>query len=112
MIYLNCNKDEDGNPIFSFSKRHGSWYGKPGFPVHTDSYDIYDYIGDDSIWFFTTLGLDISFLKENVEKWDQLDSYLAAEAAVKNKKVVNDSSERGVKITYDFLEQARKEDRF
>ena len=62
--------------------------------------------------FFTTLGLDISFLEENVEKWDQLDSYLAVEAAVKNRKVVNDSSERGVKITYHFLEQARKEDRF
>ena len=61
---------------------------------------------------FYNIGLDISFLEENVEKWDQLDSYLAAKAAVKNRKVVNDSSERGVKITYDFLEQARKEDRF
>ena len=62
MIYLklNCNKDEDGNPIFSFSKRHAiCWYGKAGFPVHTDSYDIYDYIGDDSIGFFTTFELDI-----------------------------------------------------
>ena len=34
-----------------------------------------------------------------MEKWDQLDSYLADEAAAKNRKVVNDSSERGVKIT-------------
>ena len=91
---LNCNKDEDGNPIFSFSNSHGSWYGKPGFPVDTDSYDIYDYIGEDSIGFFTTLGLDVSFLEENVEKREQLDSYFAAEAAVKNRKVVKDSPER------------------
>ena len=95
MIYLNCNKDEDGNSIFSFSKRHGSRYGKPGFPVHTDSYDIYDYICDDSIGFLTTLGLEISFLEENMKKRDPLDSYLAAKAAVKNRKVVNHSSERG-----------------
>ena len=39
----------------------------------------------DSIGFFTTLGLDISFLEENVKKWDQLDSYLAAEAAMTGK---------------------------
>ena len=45
---------------------------------------MYDYIGEDSIGFFTTLGLDISFSEENVEKWDRLDSYLGAEAAVKN----------------------------
>ena len=44
-----------------------------------------------------------------MEKWDQLDSYLAA---VKKRKVVYDPSERGVKITYDSLEQAREEERF
>ena len=46
---------------------------------------MFDYIGENSIGFFATLGLDISFLEEKMEKWDQLDSHLTAEAAVKNR---------------------------
>ena len=70
MLYLGCERDEDDNVVFSFSKRHGSWYGKPGFPEETESYEIYDYIGADSIGFFTILGLDMTFLQENVEDWE------------------------------------------
>ena len=107
MIYLNCNKDEDGNPIFSFSKPHGSWYGKSGFPIDTD-YDIYVWLHRWGFnWFFFT-----HIIFEGVWK-NGISSILIfrAKAAVKNRKVVNDSSERIVRITYDFLEQARKEDR-
>ena len=71
-----------------------------------------DYIGPDSIGFFTILGLDTDFLEESVKDWAASPTYQAAKAAVKNLPVVNDAAERGVKITSDFLDSARNEERF
>ena len=112
MILLALEKDEDGDITFSFSQRHGSWYGKPLFPESTKSYEISDYIGPDSIGFFITLGLDLDFLEESVDMWENSGSYKAAKSAVDSIPVINDASERGVKITSDFLESAKKEERF
>ena len=52
MYMLALDKDEDGDIEFQFNQRRGSWYGKPVFPESTESYDIIDYIGPDSIGFF------------------------------------------------------------
>ena len=52
-----------------------------------------------------------SFCK-TVDEWDNSPSYEAAKAAVKSLPVVNDGAERGVKITSEFLESARKEETF
>ena len=50
----------------------------------------------------------MSFLEESGENWEDSESYNAAKLAVKNRKVINDAAERGVKITADFLDQAKK----
>ena len=64
-----------------------------------------------SIGFFITNGLDVDFLEESVDTWeDPESSYQEAKAAVKTVPVVNDGAERGVKISSDFLEDARKEE--
>ena len=95
---LNCEVDEEGDKSFAFKKKHGSWFGKPGFPECTDSFDISDYMGPDSIGFFTTLGLDLNFLEHNAESREELESYQAALKAVKHLKVVNDAAERMVEV--------------
>ena len=112
MYLLALDKDEDGDYSFVFTQRHGSWYGKPSFPESTESYDIADYVTPQSIVFFTTMGLDVEFLYDTVDEWDNSPSYEAAKAAVKSLPVVNDGAERGVKITSEFLESARKEETF
>ena len=88
LYYLNCEVDEEGDKSFAFKKKHGSWFGKPGFPECTDSYDISDYMGPDSIGFFTF--------------WEELESYQAALKAVKHLKVVNDAAERGGEVNSRF----------
>ena len=114
MILLGIDQDEDGDAVITLRKRSGSWYGKPEFPEleETGSYNISDYIRPDSIGFFTILGLDTDFLEESVKDWAASPTYQAAKAAVKNLPVVNDAAERGVKITSDFLDSARNEERF
>ena len=53
----------------------------------------------------------MDFLEESVDTWeDPESSYQEADAAVKTVPVVNDGAERGVKISSDFLEDARKEE--
>ena len=112
MYHLACETDEEGDSFFTFSKRHGTGYGKPGFPECTESLDIQDYLGPDSIGFFTTLGLDLNFLHHDANTWEDLQSYQEARKAVKHLKVVNDAAERGVKLSADFMGVARREDRF
>ena len=43
----------------------------------------------------------MSFFEQSVQ--NRVDSYNAAKSAVQNRKVINDSAKRGVKITADFL---------
>ena len=112
-MYLKVlDRDEDGDLEFKFKERYGSWYGKPSFPEDTDSYDISDYLGPDSLGFFITLGLDLDFLEESADTWENSDSYKDAKAAVKSLYVVNDAAERGVKISADFIDSARLEQRY
>ena len=111
MFLLALDKDDDGDIEFQFKQRCGSWYGKPAFPESTESYDICDYIGPDSIGFFIINGLEVDFLEESVDTWeDPASSYQEAKAAVKTLPVVNDGAERGVKISQKYLEDARKEE--
>ena len=55
----------------------------------------------------------MDFLEESVDTWeDPESSYQEAKAAVKTVPVVNDGAERGVKISSDFLEDARMEEMY
>ena len=52
---------------------------------------------------FTVLGVDMSFLKQSVQNWVDSESYNAAKSAVQNRKLINDSTERGViQLKRDF----------
>ena len=100
---LGCDKDEDRSTIIFFGKRCGSWYGKWGFPEDTKYSNNHDYISFNSIGSFTVLGVDMSFLKQSVQNWVDSESYNAAKSAVQNRKLINDSTERGViQLKRDF----------
>ena len=64
--------------------------------------EIESFIGPASHFFFDALHLDASFLKEDVEKWEELSSYKQAVQIVNALKVVNDSAERGVALATTF----------
>ena len=96
-----------------FHNRYGTGYGKPKFPLLKELPDtVVDLVGPDSMGFFRTLGLDSSFLNEDIGNWENSPSYCKAKSVVNHLKVVNDAAERGVKLGYDFLEEAQKEDRW
>lgn len=60
--------------------------------------------------FFTTAGIDDSFLKEPVHKWAGSHSYIQAAKYVKNLSCVNDVAERAVSMVQTFNESTRSEE--
>ena len=52
---------------------------------------------------------DVVWIGSDILEEDPESTYQEAKAAVKTVPVVNDGAERGVKISSDFLEDARKE---
>lgn len=93
-------------------KRSGAAFGKPIFPDVDFSSEITDFIGKDSAFFFTSLGISVDFLSEPVADWPFIPGYIDGVAKVKSIQVVNDVAERAVKDTSAFLGTAKKEDRF
>ncbi|ELU11830.1 hypothetical protein CAPTEDRAFT_188638 [Capitella teleta] len=91
------------------SSRYDTGFGKPAFPIMTESTSLADLVTPDSWWIFKLLNLDSSFLEHNVTKWQELASYQACLAAV---KCLNDAAERGVKLSSDFLSAARNEENY
>ena len=61
--------------------------------------------------FFECLRINADFLRVPVCDWDENESFKAGRMIVRNLRVVNDSAERGVKLTSDFLKTAKSEDR-
>ena len=97
------------------SKRQGpTTYGKPQFPTIPDGTgnDLSVLVGEDSWSFFHCLKLDKAFLELPVSEWESSSSFQAGKAVINSLCVVNDGAERGVKLTHDFLAQARKENNF
>ena len=91
-------------------------FGKPVFPnINLDnirSLELKDLIDSDSWFFFHCLGINTDFLSHPAETWETKPGFIEAKNRVKNLHVVNDSAERGVKLTSDFLNTARKENIF
>ena len=54
----------------------------------------------------------MSFLSERVENWNSMDGYNQAMDKLKAIHAVNDSAERAVKMTTDFLNKAKTEEHF
>ena len=56
--------------------------------------------------------LDQEFLYKPQKDWHNDDGYKNAKLVVNSISVVNDTAERGVKLGYDFLGSAVKEERY
>lgn len=68
------------------------------------------FIGPASHLFFSVLKIDTAFLSEDVEKWEQSESFLAAKTTVASLKVVNDSAERGIALATTFNSSVTKQE--
>ena len=91
--------------------RFGSGFGKPKMPTVTFSSELLKQ-AQVLPFFFKSLKIDACFLDNPAGEWASDEFYLAAKAKVKQRLVVNDLAERGVKLTSDFLASAKIEDRF
>lgn len=61
---------------------------------------------------FRILGLETNFLCERVNKWPGQSSFLSSKAKTAGLNVINDSAEWGVKLSSDYLDAARSEERY
>ena len=56
--------------------------------------------------------MDPGFLSLDVSEWPESESYKSAVINVRGINVVNDSAERGVKLSADFMAAARGEEHY
>ena len=54
----------------------------------------------------------MDFLTSNPELWSESESYVQSKMIIESLNFVNDSAERGVRLTSDFLKAARNEAHF
>ena len=93
--------------------RFGSGFGKPKFPNFiTISTTLADLVGSDSWYTFAVLKINSEFLTEDVSDWSSHDGYQAALTNIEALNVINDSAERGVKLSADFLSTSKKEEHY
>lgn len=92
-------------------ERYGSDYGKPNFPdtqTLTSKTRLCDLVSKDSWFIFKLLGLDSDFMYKDLSEWSELESYKNSAAKVKKLNITNDSAERAVKLSSDYLDAAKK----
>ncbi|GBN77104.1 hypothetical protein AVEN_67420-1 [Araneus ventricosus] len=63
---------------------------------------IEDFISQKSLNLLKILNIDISFKNISPDLWDRDDSYLKSQEIFQHLSVVNDTAQRGVKLTQDF----------
>ncbi|GBO31727.1 hypothetical protein AVEN_25041-1 [Araneus ventricosus] len=63
---------------------------------------IEDFISQKSLNLLKKLNIDINFLNISPDLWDRDDSYLKSQEIFQNLRVVNDTTERGIKLMQDF----------
>ena len=101
---LNCKPAHDSKYIPS--NRFGSGFGKSKFPEITSTTCLSNLVGD--LWFTgDLLKLDATFLQVLVEDKLHIAAFQTSRQKVFSQKVVNDSAERPVKLSNDFLSSAR-----
>ena len=69
-------------------------------------------IDQNAWWTIEHLQLKMDFLTSNPELWPESESYVQSKMIIESLNFVNDSAERGVRLTSDFLKAARNEDHF
>ena len=104
---LEVKPDEE---LASPCNRFGSGFGKPKFPENiSESTSLADLAGSDSWFTLNLLCVNEQFFAENVEDWPLSPAYQSSVVNVGAFNVVNDSAERNVKLSSDFLSAARSE---
>lgn len=90
--------------------RFGTGYGKPQFPENiTQSTSLAELAGSNSWFTLRILQIDHEFLADKVENWPLCAAYQSSIVSVGAINVINDTAERGVKLSSDFLGAARSE---
>ena len=91
--------------------RYGTGYGKPIFPAKIDAYTtLSDLAGIDSWYIFYILGLSDAFLTDDVTTWPQNPDFKEYITKLQAINVINDSAERGVKLSSDCLQMSKSEE--
>jgi hypothetical protein len=76
--------------------------GQPIFPSLKQSTKLIDLIGPQSWFLFRNISIGFKWLAEPVNQWELDTDYQEAEMFIRHIKVVNDLSERAVKLIQDF----------
>ena len=74
----------------------------PTFPVLNHSTKLSSLIGPKSWFLFHSLEIGTDWIRKSVSEWDSDSNYKEAETYVRHVKVVNDLSERAVKLIQNF----------
>jgi len=94
------------------SYRFDTGFGKPKCPVITSTTRLGDLISVDSWFIIHLLEMNTEFLHKDVDSWPGEPSFLASKAKTVAVNVVNDSAERAVKLSSDYLDAARSEQHY
>ena len=99
------------NALANPQHRFGEGFGKPRFPEETItmSTTLADLVGPDSWFIFHILELDSEFMTRDVVDWSDLPMFKVSGDNLNAINVVNDSAERGVKLSSDFLTSSKGE---
>ena len=91
--------------------QHSTDFGKPRFPENvSQNTTLADVAGKNSWFTMNILQIDDQFLTDNnVDAWLQSQAYQSSLRNILAINVVNDSAERGVKLSPDFLPAVHSE---
>lgn len=70
-----------------------------------------NFINENTSNFFKRFGISTAFLQEDPSKWNEIAQYKNAKAMLSELQVVNDNSERGVKLMKDFNKTITKDEK-
>lgn len=92
------------------SQRHGTGFGRPTFPAAPSAETrLTDLVGVDSWFTLQLLQVDTSFLEVETRSWEMTQAYKSSKVKAQAVNVINDSAERGIKLSTDYLQSARAE---
>ena len=84
--------------------------GYPEIPEFASLQDISDAVGPNSWFLLKMAGVDGEFLDKPVHEWVKEPSYQKLKDFIYNMSVVNDVSERGVKLIQEYVDSAHNEE--
>ena len=95
-------KEAMASKIVSFAKPKTFALEKPKVPIMDIGTTLPSLVGPNSWLLFDVMGDTGDWLLKSSDMWENDHHYVETRAFVRSMKVVNDSSERGVKLIQDF----------